>query len=109
LANGNLRAFSKSFKLNLFIFSGMHHNSPNCDSLETTERVKLLINEATSGNLLFPNEFVVSTNPNYEVDLLTPNGGWSDPRDIILCLNMTLKRRGKSTSRSALWLEWPRS
>lgn len=78
----------------MFLFhSGMHHNS-NCDSNDSSDvimRVQYVIESASVAKKLFPKKLKVIKvlDENEASDNLNPNGGWSDLRDHVLCLNMT--------------------
>jgi N-acetylglucosaminyltransferase II (MGAT2) len=72
-------------------FSGMHHNSVDCDSSQAILKFQYVIENATNMRKLFPKKLKVSKvlNKNDASDNLKPWGGWSDIRDQVLCLNMT--------------------
>lgn len=55
-------------------------------------KVKLVIETAADAKQLFPKNLKLSKiyDENEVTDVLKPNGGWSDLRDILLCLNMSL-------------------
>jgi N-acetylglucosaminyltransferase II (MGAT2) len=69
----------------------MHHNSTNCDSSQLVARVRDVIEDAKYQ--LFPKSLKVTRiyDEDDVSDTLTANGGWSDLRDILLCLKMTLE------------------
>lgn len=73
----------------------MHHNSINCDSSQLISKVQLIIENAVKGGQLYPKNLkLAKIYDETEVsDTLKANGGWSDLRDILLCLNMTLGSR----------------
>lgn len=78
-----------------FFCSGVHHNSINCDSSQLISKVQFMIANAAKVGHLYPKSLKLSKIIDEEevVDTLKPNGGWSDLRDILLCLNMTLGSR----------------
>lgn len=76
----------------IFRFSGVHHNSVSCDSTKLINKVQSTIAEAEKFGQLFPKKLKLARIYNEEdaSDSLRENGGWSDLRDVLLCLNMTL-------------------
>ena len=61
----------------------MHSDGEICDPTELIQDFK---NRQTN---LFPDSFYVTFDNNQEiVDRSRPNGGWGDPRDHELCMNM---------------------
>lgn len=79
----------------------MHHNSKNCDSTQLISKVKNVIDVAEKSGHLYPKNLKLTRiYDEHDVsDEIKPNGGWSDLRDILLCLNITLnEQRSSSTS-----------
>lgn len=73
----------------------MHHNSINCDSSQLISKVQFMIANAAKVGQLYPKNLRLAKIYDEEdvSDTLKANGGWSDLRDILLCLNMTLGSR----------------
>ena len=72
---------------NVCDFSGLHHAKENCE-LNDLKRVKDQLNNSTAfypKRLHFPSAKLTDTSDNSK-----PNGGWSDLRDITLCLSMSI-------------------
>lgn len=78
-------------KVNI-LFSGMHHNSINCDSSQLVLKVQHVIDNASRAGQLYPKNLKLAKayDSADASDTLKANGGWADLRDILLCLNMTL-------------------
>lgn len=74
-----------------FIYSGMHHNSENCDPSQAINRIQYVIENAMMSKKFYPKRLkVTKIYDDYESkDNLKPNGGFADLRDQVLCLNMT--------------------
>lgn len=70
----------------------MHHNSTNCDSSQLVTKVRDVIDDAKYSRQLFPKSLRVMRiyDEDDVSDTLKANGGWSDLRDILLCLKITL-------------------
>ena len=80
----------KEFSLKvLFFFSGFHFNNCAENFTRTMEDLRELIDRNKANGLLFPPTLVPDTKhldaKNAE---FRRNGGWSDVRDIALCLEM---------------------
>lgn len=75
----------------------MHHNSKNCDSSQVVSKVQSVIEKAATAGQLFPKNLklakVYEEEDVSDISNIKANGGWSDLRDIILCLNITLDLR----------------
>lgn len=72
--------------------SGVHHQDKHCEAEDIISRIKAKLKIAEKENQLFPNSLKHGINFSSRLpDQLTPNGGWGDPRDQNLCLNMTLR------------------
>lgn len=58
-------------------------------------KVKAVIEKAATAGLLFPKNLKLAKvfDEDDVPDSMKANGGWSDLRDIILCLNITLDAR----------------
>ena len=92
----SLDFFNFKILINPFFFSGMHHHdSLYCDSSRLVTKVQNLIQNAAKSGLLYPKNLKLSRTYDEDdvSDNLKPNGGWSDLRDILLCLNITLSAR----------------
>lgn len=77
-------------------YSGMHHNTGDCDSNDSLQEAKDLLDSVKS--LLFP-ETLTLENTNFDQNQLTKGyGGWADPRDIEMCINMSSQRTILSNS-----------
>lgn len=73
----------------------MHHNSKNCGSSQIVSKVQSMIEKAATAGQLFPKNLKLAKVYEEEdvSDSIKANGGWSDLRDIVLCLNITLDLR----------------
>jgi alpha-1,6-mannosyl-glycoprotein beta-1,2-N-acetylglucosaminyltransferase len=73
----------------------MHHNSVNCDSNKVIKDVEKNLDYASRAKKLYPKRLKVTRAYDEEdrYDKLNSNGGWSDIRDHLLCLNMTINLR----------------
>ena len=68
--------------------SGIHHKNENCGVSNLTQIQENLKNQK---KFLFPNEITFLPGPTRKRnDAPRANGGWSDLRDISLCLTITL-------------------
>jgi N-acetylglucosaminyltransferase II (MGAT2) len=65
----------------------MHHKDEICDSNDTTVLEDMLL---SAKDLMFPETLLVSTDEAPVKFHLKENGGWSDLRDISLCLSMCM-------------------
>ena len=72
------------------LFSGIHHKKTECDSKEMTKKVKDILDNAKS--YLYPSNVVVTQKvvPYKQQKYFKANGGWGDPRDHTLCMNMSI-------------------
>lgn len=74
--------------------SGVHHQEEGeepCDADEIVGEIKENLKVAKDLNQLFPKKLRQRMDHlSQDLDRLTPNGGWGDPRDRNLCLNFTL-------------------
>jgi hypothetical protein len=69
----------------------MHHNSNSCDSDKVLMKINNVIDYASKTKKFFPKKLkVIRIYDESEArDNLNQNGGFNDPRDQMLCLNMT--------------------
>lgn len=68
------------------ICSGLHHNKENCDADKTVISLEEQLRSANE--FLFPKNLTISLGQENQFQSFDPNGGWSDLRDIILCLTI---------------------
>lgn len=69
-----------------FRFSGLHHNKENCDAEKTVISLEEQLRSAN--DFLYPKNLTFSLGDENQFQSFDTNGGWSDIRDIILCLTI---------------------
>jgi len=69
-----------SFRIFHFGECGLHHNKKKCFNQALINQIKNI-----KRNRLFPSRLLVSDANTADFTKITPNGGWSDPRDHQLC------------------------
>lgn len=88
MANGEL--ITDSFRFFLIVlhiyFSGLHHKKNNCDSSEMLTKLQSTLESYHADALFYPKSLTFISDNSAEFAFNpTPNGGWADLRDVILC------------------------